>query len=189
MGVSAPLEEHFEQLAAAERAEWKGQHAAAVLGLALAASDAWWEHVEQVRAGRDALTVARAYGTGGRARIVAALLERAASEPPRSDAARLRVVNAGAVAYFPDEPAAASRAFRDDYRRRLVLGAESVARRGAGRCLACDGQLARDGARRDYCSPCEVAASVEEHGAAQLDRQRRHEAVRELFDAARRVVR
>lgn len=188
MGLSAPLESHFEQLAPDHRAEWKAQHAVAVLGLALADSDVWWEHVEQVRAGRDALTVARAYGTGGRARLVATLLERAASEPPRSGAARLRVVNAGAVAYFPDESAAVSRAFRDDYRSRLVLGAESVARRGAGRCLACDGQLAGDGGRRDYCSPCEVAANVE-HGAAELARQRRHEAIRELFDAARRVVR
>jgi hypothetical protein len=145
---------------------------------ALSAEEAFWAHVERVRAGESAMAVARTYGRAERARAIAPLLDAfAAAGPAGSERERAAAVQrAGATAWeTPDDEARprGTYAYRSDFQKVVMSGAQSIARLGAGRCLACGARLTTDArnARRRTCR-----AHTADAGNA-----RREEALRKVF--------
>lgn len=122
---------------------WVERFPARTLCLALTWQPEFWEHVASIRDGAKADELARRYirrDQGRRLELIATLLERAAEAPDDSEA-RMRMWNAGLTAYTVDGvPSTSSpqRALRPDALMRFGIGATSIARRGAGRCVADD---------------------------------------------------
>ena len=144
----------------ADRASVRWQFAARALGLTLARDDGFNGFADEL-GGADvtqarllSAVISRRYWPrrGRRQAVIARMLWIAAGEPDRRI---FRLVNAGGpLTYFPDGSPSGPNcgyAVRHDYERMVVRGAELVARRGGGRCLECDGQLA--GLREPVCGP------------------------------------
>lgn len=133
---------------------------------------------DQEHAHEAALAYVRS-GSGRRA--IAAMLVRAGDAPP--NVLRTRLMNMGRRACFSEAPLVegdARNRLRVGTVDRLVRGAELVARRGAGRCLACGCPLRASregGSRREYCYSHEAETGHKQRAAAD-----KHE-MRELLRA------
>lgn len=172
------------ELSPRERVAWREQIAAIVLADELAGDRAFWQHVGRLWAIHEdfrddvAYEIARHYARGRRRRVVAELLARAASAPD-GEAARRALLHAGVRAVFVvegDRPRPSRYGATRGFDERIRAGARALARRGAGRCLAC-GELIGNGST--FCR----AHDSSEHVAA-LRRQKIERDLRWAVDYA-----
>jgi hypothetical protein len=175
---------------------------------ALANEPRFWDCVDDVRAGADALAAAQPFGGGERNEVIAWLLRRAAREKGDRDREYKAMIRGAVPVESPEEAQESGTAgtyrYRREFRASMREGTILIARRGSGLCLLCGAArsatrqrewLGRRTAgagiaakyhcrdvRADYCRDHEGEAFEDAH-------ESREEAMRNAFDAVREAQR